>query len=300
MWLYPWPVGAPGQCNSASLAIAPPPPRFCCRYNEIFQFLTMVDMRTSPPSLPPINVAVGWRNRDIPTKKWQCRCGKVLPIVRTPQSKAFSIHCWGTQHTDWVRYGKVVPEFFQGTVSSDTPVLSMLIRVDKHPQLLGAVRLASTLATAGAAAVAELRPTLQVPDLDVDSAMEMDLVLDALIRLRERKCPGVLPRQDPTLRQLRRMYPIMRGNYEKPPWEFCDRRELFALDCRTDGRWDAIAGHHGPHVPCLYLLSEKHAATLNSRTNTAINPKDTEPRYRQGPHVLPCHLNEANHRGYVA
>ena len=105
MWLYPWPVGAPGQCDSASLAVAvavavgPPPPRFCCRYNTIFPFLTMADIRASP-SLPPMNVAAGWCNRDIRTKKWQCPCGKVLPILQNPESKAFSIHCSGTQHTD--------------------------------------------------------------------------------------------------------------------------------------------------------------------------------------------------------
>ena len=104
----------------------------------------MADMGASPPSLPPINAAAEWRKQDVPTKKWQCPCGKVVPIVQTPQSKALSIHCSGTQHTEWVRYGKVVPELFQGSVSSDTPLLSMLIRVDKHPQLLGAVRLEST------------------------------------------------------------------------------------------------------------------------------------------------------------
>ena len=87
-------------------------------------------------SLPRINVAAGWRDHNIPIQKWQCRCGKVLPIVQNPDSNAFSIHCLGTQHTDWVRYGKVVPEFFQGSINSDTILLSMLIRVDKHPQLL--------------------------------------------------------------------------------------------------------------------------------------------------------------------
>ena len=85
MGLYPWPVAAAGQCDSASLAVAPPPPRFCCKYHKIFHFLTMAGMRASPPSLPPISVAAGWRNRDSPTKKWQCPCGKVLPIVQTPQ-----------------------------------------------------------------------------------------------------------------------------------------------------------------------------------------------------------------------
>ena len=134
-----------------------------------------------------------------------------------------------------------MPEFFQGSVTSDTPLLSMLIRVDKHPQLLGAVQLASTLAAAGAAAAAQLGPILQVPNLDVDSAMEMDLDLDAPIPLGERKCPGVLSRQAPTLQRLRGTYPVMRGNYEKPPSEFCDRRGLLALDCCTDGRCDDIA-----------------------------------------------------------
>ena len=48
----------------------------------------------------------------------------------------------------------------------------MLVRVDEHPQLLGAVWLASTLAAAGAPAIAMLGPTLQVPHLNVDCAME--------------------------------------------------------------------------------------------------------------------------------
>ena len=116
--------------------------------------------------------------------------------------------------------------------------------------------------------------------------MEMDLALDPPIPLRERKCPWVLPRQAPTLQQLRRMQPIMRGNYAKQPWELCDRRGLFALDCRTYGRWDEVAGRYGPCLPCLDLLSRKHAARLNSWMNTAIDPKDAEPLCRQGPHVL--------------
>ena len=137
--------------------------------------------------------------------------------MQNPESRAFSIHYSGTQYTDWVRYGKVLPEFFQGSNSADSPVLSMLIRVDKHPQLLGAVQLASTLATACADTIAELGPILQVPNVDVDYAMEVDPDLDAAIPLRERKCPGVLPRQAPTVQQLRWMYPVMRGNYQKPP-----------------------------------------------------------------------------------
>ena len=217
-----------------------------------------------------------------------------------PRSRVFSIHCSGTQHTDWVRYGKVPPGFFQGSISANTPLLSMLIRIDKHPQLLGAVRLASTLAAACAAAISELGPMLHVPNLDVDYAMEMDPDLDASIPLRERKCPGVLRRQAPTLQQLRRMYPIMRGNYEKPPWELCDRRGLFALDCRADGCWDLIAGRYCPFLPCRDLLSGKHAARLNGWMNTAIDPKGTETHYKHGPHVLSRRPKEANDTRYVA
>ena len=224
MWLYPWPWEPWDSATSR-------PPLLCRRCHTTFPYVTMADMRASPP-LAPLSVAAGWRNRDIPTKKWQCPCGKVLPIVQNPDSKAYSVHCSGTQHTDWVRYGKVVPEFFQGSISADTPLLGMLIRVDKHPQLLGAVRVASTLAAASAAAVVRLGPISQVPNLDVDYAMDTDPDLDTVIPLRERKCPGVLPRQAGTPQQLRRMYPVMRGNYEKPHWEFCDRRGLFALDCR--------------------------------------------------------------------
>ena len=102
------------------------------------------------------------------------------------------------------RYGKVVPEFFEGSVASHNSLLSILIRVDKHPELLGAVQLASTLAAVGAAVVTELVPTLPVPDLgegSIDAALEMDL--DAPIPLGKRKCPGVLPRQAPTLQQRR-------------------------------------------------------------------------------------------------
>ena len=73
--------------------------------------------------------------------------------------------------------------------------------------------------------------------------MEMDL--DAPIPLRERQCPGGLLRHAPTLHQLRRMYAVMQGTYEKLPWEFCDRRGLIAVDWPTDGRWDSIAGRYG-------------------------------------------------------
>ena len=193
-----------------------PPPLFCCRYHTTFPYVTMADMRAFPP-LAPLSVAAGGRNRDIPRKKWQCPCGKVLPIVQNSESTAYGVHCSGTQHTDWVWYVKVVPEFLQGSLSADTPLLGMLIRVDKHPQLLGAVRVASALAADSAAVVVRLGPIPQVPNLDVDYATDMDPDLDAAIPLRERKCPGVLPRQAGTLQQLRRMYPVMRGNYEKPP-----------------------------------------------------------------------------------
>ena len=53
--------------------------------------------------------------------------------------------------------------------------------------------------------------------------MKMDVDRDAPIPLPERKCPEVLPRQAPTMQHLRRMYPVIWGNYEKPPWELYDR-----------------------------------------------------------------------------
>ena len=273
--------GSPGQCDSASLAVAAvnvgsPPPWFCCTYNTIFPFLTIPDMRASFP-LPPINVAARWRNGDIPTKKWRCPCGKVLPIVQNPDNRAFSIHCLGTQHTNWVRYGKVVPEFFHGSISSDTPLPSMMIRVDKHPQLLGAVRLASTLAASSAAAVAELGPILQMPNLDVDDAMEMDPYPDAAIPLRERKCPGVPPRQACTLQQLRWMYPVHARQLREATWGVL--RPPRAIRPGWPHRWslDDMEGRYGPCLPCLDLLPGKYAARLNNWMNTAIDPKDTEP-----------------------
>ena len=115
----------------------------------------------------------------------------------------FGIHYLGAQHTDWVRYGKVALEFFQGSVSSDTSLLNMLIHVDKHLELLGTSRLASTLVVAATAVVANLAPTLPVAALDegfIDATLEMDL--DIPISLSEHKCPRVLHWQAPTLQQL--------------------------------------------------------------------------------------------------
>ena len=204
--------------DSASIPLKPPALRFLCRYYKSSTFSQMANMHASPPCWPPMSVAAAWRNRHILTKKWQCPSGRVLPIVQALDSKAFGIHCSGARHTDWVRYGKVVPEFLQGTVSSNTSRLNLLIHIDKHLELLGGLRLTSTLSTAGAAVVAQLVPTLPVPHLDegsIDTAFEMNL--DTPIPLSERKCPRVLPRQALGLHLLWRMYPVMRGNYEKPP-----------------------------------------------------------------------------------
>ena len=66
------------------------------------------------------------------SKKWQCPFGKVLPISQTPGGNAFRIYCSGAHHTDWMRYAKVVPEFFQGSVGQDTAPLNMFICVDKQ------------------------------------------------------------------------------------------------------------------------------------------------------------------------
>ena len=41
-------------------------------------------------------------------------------------------------------------------------------------------------------------------------------------------------------------------------------------------------------------------ARLNGWMKSAMDPKDTEPHYRHGPHILSRRLNEANDRGYVA
>ena len=60
------------------------------------------------------------------------------------------------------------------------------------------------------------------------------------------------------------MYLVMQGNYEKLPTNFCERRGLFTVGCRTDGPWDDIARRYGPCLPCLELLSGKHAAGLNT------------------------------------
>ena len=157
-------------------------------------------------------------HRHIPTKKWQRPCGKVLPTVQTPKGKACGIQSSRAHHTDRMGYGKVVPDFFLSSVASNISRLSMLLSVEKHPELLGAIRLASILVAAGAAVVAELVPTLPVPHPDegsIDVAVGMNL--DAPIPLRERQCPRVLPRQAPLVQQLQRMYPVVRGNFEKSP-----------------------------------------------------------------------------------
>ena len=67
----------------------------------------------------------------------------------------------------------------------------MLIRVDKHLDLPGPVRLAATLLTAGAALVADL--ALVHPAVNDEGTMVFALILDrdVPISLTERKCPEV-------------------------------------------------------------------------------------------------------------
>ena len=57
--------------------------QFSLHILQIFHSSQMADMHTSPSYLPPLGVVVGWRNRHLPTKKWQCPCGKVLPTEQT-------------------------------------------------------------------------------------------------------------------------------------------------------------------------------------------------------------------------
>ena len=80
------------------------------------------------------------------------------------------------------------------------------------------------------------------------------------------------------------MYPVMQSNYEKPPWEFCDRRGLFALDCRTDRHWDDIAGRYGPCLLCLDLLFGKHQEVPNQRDSQgpAQVPAKTRGKSKKG------------------
>ena len=98
--------------DSASIAVKPPPPRFRCRYYTSSTSSQMANMGTCPPCLLAISMAAVWRNRHIPSKKWQCPCGKVVTTMPALESKVFGIHCSGAQHMDWVWYGKVVPELF--------------------------------------------------------------------------------------------------------------------------------------------------------------------------------------------
>ena len=53
------------------------------------------------------------------------------------------------------------------------------------------------------------------------------------------------------------------GNYEKSPCEFCDRRGLFAVHCRTDGCLGDIAGRYGP--VWLSSISYPRSMPLGSR-----------------------------------
>ena len=141
----------------------------------------------------------------------------------------------------------------------------MLIRAEGHPYPLGAVRLAATSAAPTATVVAHLAFTNPVVAHDggsIDATLTMDV--ESPIPLSKRKCLVVSPKQAPTLQQLRRMDPVMRWNYEKPPQNFCDRRGLFSLGCRADGCWDHIADCYVPYLPCLDFLFARRIARMNN------------------------------------
>ena len=88
-----------------------------------------------------------------------------------------------------------MPEFFPGSVHSNAALRNMLIRVNKHPDCLTAIRLASTLGAASVAVVANVslaHPVAPHNDGSIDAELMMDF--DVLITLSEHRCRGVLPR----------------------------------------------------------------------------------------------------------
>ena len=111
------PNRAPTSHFQVSRKYTIPFPRFHCRYYKSSTCSPIADMHASVSCLRSLSVTVGWRNRHNLKKKWQCPCGKVLPTRQTPESKAFGMHCSGAQHKDWVRHGKVLPEFVLGSVA---------------------------------------------------------------------------------------------------------------------------------------------------------------------------------------
>ena len=50
-------------------------------------------------------------------RKWLCPCGKVVPTTMGPETKGFKVHYGGDRHQDWLRYGKVVPEYIPTAAS---------------------------------------------------------------------------------------------------------------------------------------------------------------------------------------
>ena len=100
-----------------------------------------------------------------------------------------------------MRYGKVVAEFFEGSVSAgDTSLLNKLIPINKRPGLLGAVSAAASLAVAGAPHVAGLPPPPPMAASDDGSIDAGSMIeVDAHVPEGGRKCPAVLPKQARTL-----------------------------------------------------------------------------------------------------
>ena len=113
-------------------------------------------MRGDAPRLHLISLPSGWRERHMPSKKWQWPCGKVVSPFQPLDNKGFHIRCLGTRHAECTRYSKVVPEFLQDCVGLNAAPLNMLIRVDKHRDILGAATLTTPLVAAGVAIVAHL------------------------------------------------------------------------------------------------------------------------------------------------
>ena len=167
------------------------------------------------PPLASYNVEAGWQDRILAVKKWQSPYGKVVPVALGPTRKAFVyVFYKGESHKDWLQHAKMVAEYFSlAAPRGDTPLLNMMIRVNKKPDLQTTTSAGGAWAAATMAALANLKPSFE-PDMQPPIAEEwLDAALEGGLPKRGWDCHGVLPRQVTTLPQLTRTYYIMPRNH---------------------------------------------------------------------------------------